>query len=166
MSLSNFMTNESDELIVKGSARNVPWFGLFLIVPLLGLLFDTSENVKEFYSKHLFFAILLTLFLACGSFYFWYKALDKRIKLIINRHGIAFERNNFLSWENIGHYYIKEQIIKTKSYYSLFLQDPLNEKLYQIEITFLDRTFQEIQSAISNFSKEKSIVDLGLESNR
>jgi hypothetical protein len=166
MSLSHFITNEPEELIAKGSSKKVPWYGLILFVPLLGLLFDTKKNLKEFYSKNIIIAILITLFMICGSIYFWYMALDKRIKLIINRNGIAFKQNTFLSWENIWYYYIEEEIIKAKAYHFLYLKDKLLDKTYKIEITFYDKTYQEIQSAISNFSKDKSIIDLGFESIR
>lgn len=166
MNLSHFISNEPDELIAKGSSKNVPWFGLFLIVPILGLLFDSTENQREFFLRNPVIAVLLTLFLVCGSVYFWYIALDKRIKLIINSQGIAFKGNNFLAWENIGHYYIKEQIVKAKPYHFLYLKDALQDRLYKMEITFLDKTFQEIQSTMSHFSKGKSTIDLGFESNR
>jgi hypothetical protein len=87
MDLTNFITNDKNELIDRGSYKNILWFAILMTIPCIGLLTDSFANWKSFLLEHLYGGLALLGFTYGVTICAWYKVFDKRIKLIINKNG-------------------------------------------------------------------------------
>lgn len=166
MTPNSFITNDYDELIVKGSHKKIPIYLLFLIVPCLVLLTEPFSELKKFYSKNLIAATLLTAFIFISAGYWWFMVFDKRIKIIINKNGIWNSKSKFIKWKEISSYHFKEEIFKTRKFYFLVLRTVGDDKEYKIDISFYNKPYEQIEEAMNINSKGFYITNLGLDTSK
>lgn len=158
-----FITNDPKELIVRGSHKGVLWFAILITIPCIGVLTDSYDNWKKFITGSPVGAIFLLAIFYGGALFGWIKVFDKRIKLIINRHGIWYSKTQFVNWDNIESFGFEEQkTAKAGTFYVLKLKTKIRGKPYRIDITFYDKNHNEIQASINENAIKYSVEDLGL----
>jgi hypothetical protein len=162
--LAPFITNDPKELVVIGSHKGILWFAILMTVPCIGVLTDSYDNWKKFISGSPVGAIFLLSIFYGGALFGWIKVFDKRIKFIINRDGIWYSKTQFVSWDNIESLSFEEQkTAKAGTFYLLKLKTKNRSKPYKIDITFFDKSYNQIQTAINENAIKNSVEDLGLE---
>jgi hypothetical protein len=162
MTPNSFITNDYDELIVRGSHKRIPIYLLFLIVPCVALLTEPFSELKKFFSENLIATILLTAFMFISAGYWWFMVFDKRIKIIINKNGIWNAKSNFIEWKEISSYNFKEETFKTRKFHFLVFRTVGNDKEYKIDISFYNKSYEQIEEAVNTNSKGFYITNLGL----
>ncbi len=166
MNYNKFIINETNELIVKGSHKKVLLYAFLFSIPCVGLLTGNMESLKTFFLNNLVVSILtITLFYGI-PICFWFKVFDKSIKLIINKNGIWNSKSDFIVWDNLWYFHIKEEFINGEKYHFFIFKIKNNEIDYRIDVTFYDKTYIEILQAIKINSEGFSIIDLGFETNK
>ncbi|HEY6506349.1 MAG TPA: hypothetical protein VIZ28_20375 [Chitinophagaceae bacterium] len=154
---SSTRTFHPDELIGKQKAKGL----LILAIPItIGFLIN-AFNFTETYNKSSVGAIFLTGILAVLTFYFWYKILDSATKLIINKQGIWVRKYQTIPWDTIEAYHFEKRLGKTLTSI-LWIESTTIGQSYSLEITFLDRGYDEIIKAIESNSKGSNIRYSGI----
>jgi hypothetical protein len=164
MKPNNFIIGDTNELIIRGSHKKIPFFLLFITIPCIALVIELQKSSQNFFTGNLFVAIFFLTICCGGTAYSWFKFFDKRIRLIINQNGIWMSKSGLIEWNNIWYYHFTEDIVKAREYHCFAFKIKSDHTEYKIDITFLDKAYQQIQEAISINSKKYSIIDLGFES--
>ena len=161
--VTQFVTNDPKELIVRGSYKGILWFAILMTIPCIGLLINTYDNWKKFITGNPVIAIFLLSILYGGALFGWIKVFDKRVKLIINRNGIWYTKTQFIGWDNIEFFqFVEQKAAKAGTFYVLKLKTKNRSKAYKIDITFFDRNYNQIQASINENASKYSVEDLGL----
>jgi hypothetical protein len=136
-------TYHPDELVGRQNAKGL----LILAIPItIGFLVN-AFNFTEGYKRSAVGAIFLTGVLFVLSVYFWYKIFDSGTKLIINRHGIWTRKYKTLPWDTIEAYHFERRLGKTVTSI-LWVESTIIGQSYSLEITYLDRGYDDISNAI------------------
>lgn len=166
MDRNDTILNEPKELVVRGSYKRPIFLAILLSIPCIGLLTESLENWKKLINETNFLMILLVLFIYGMSIYYWFKVFDKRIKLIINSKGIWSLKTGFIDWSNFWYFYVKEEkTTKAGTFRFIILKKKNDEKDYKIDLTFYDKTYEEVKEAININSKKYPVIDLRFETN-
>jgi hypothetical protein len=129
---------------------------IFSIVFVLLLIYFYSQSLAI--EAAMFFPVALFGFI---SAFFWYKILDKRIKLTINKDGIRFKSRKVIPWDIIQRFYFKGRHHKVSSYW-LYVETTQHYKAIRINISDLDKTYHHIADAIKNYGGGFNIEYCGI----
>lgn len=165
MNFNLFKTNDADELIARGSYKPLRFYAILLTGFFLGGLIDLYINPKTFHSTDFAISIFISAVFLSTAIFFWYKVYDRKIKMIINKNGIISHKTGIIRWEEIRYFYIQETFFKGRDYHFLILKST-TEKEYKIELSYFDKTFEQVRKAIIINSNNNVIIDLGFETNK
>ena len=164
MDFNSFISNDSKEFIAVGNFKRFRFPAILTTCFFLAGLVQLFLTGNKLNSKQILPEIFISaMFLGTASF-FWSKVLDKRIKLVINKQGIISNKIGLVSWDDLRYFHFKEIFFKGRNYHFLILNTSVNENR-KIELSYLDKSYDQVKKAIQDNNKNKSIIDLGFETN-
>ena len=139
---------------------------IFGVIPIVGLTYAILKNPKEEmteFSKSPIGLSILILFLLFSSGFFFYKYfLDKKIKLIIDKDGIWTSKYGHVKWQSVWYIYQKE--IRGKfTERKLIIKLNEDDKEIKLDITYFDKTQDEIIAAFKEYSSKFNVQFLDKE---
>ncbi len=154
------LTNKPDEYIAKNNANWLIIIGIIPTIALFYFIFNYAENQQEIQKNPIgsLFTIAVPLLL---SIFCWYNVFDKRIKLVVNEHGIWFKKHGLLPWSNIDAYYF-EMINANSISYILWIDTKNIGESISIDLTLVEENCANISDAIQKNSKNWTIRYSGI----
>jgi hypothetical protein len=154
------LTDTSSNFALKNNRKKFLIPLIFAAIPLAGVLYSFLKNPKqeltEFNKNHVGLTIVLIFLIFSFGFCSYKYFLDTREKLIISREGVWTPKYGLLQWQSLEHIYLKEikgKITEQKLLIKLYEKD----KEIRLDITYLDRTEEDIINALKTYSQEYNI---------
>jgi hypothetical protein len=152
----------SEELVIKDKDYISLVVGVLCILMLLYFLFGPYEKTRIIFKENLIAAIVLVIFLVVGIIYSFFKAFDRSIKIVINKEGIWLQKIGLIPWNNIYYYYFENQSHEVSvSLLKIKLIEP--EKEVQVDVSAMNKSFNDIERAIQRNAKNYNIKSLGID---
>ena len=164
MDFNSFISNDSQELIAIGNFKRFKFPAILTTCFFLAGLVQLFFTHNRLNSKHVLPDIFIFVLFLGTALFFWTKVLDKRIKLVINKQGIIINKTGIISWDELRYFHIKEMFFKGRNYHFLILRTLLNEE-HKIELSYMNKSYEQVRKAIQDNSTNNSLIDLGFETN-
>lgn len=126
---------------------------------------DPVKELGAFKESPVMMTIFTSLFLPIFGYFFYQYFFNKKIKLIIDKEGIRTPKNGIIKWETIWYIYLYEfrgKITEKK----LIIKLNTNDIEIKSDITYLDKTEDEIMSALQEYGTKFKILFLDKEIER
>ncbi len=164
MQAEKYISNDPNEIIaLKMPAHREIFLSKIMLIILFVAFFKDFESNKNEPIVWIFAISFVAIFLVISSI------TSKKIQFIINKKGFWTKKHNFISWEDVWYYSIKEQDFTRSGHNSFYeLQFKLKEKQIVITIKFenINCKIEDIQRSLSIYTKSFNIHDLGYEKER
>ena len=92
----------------------------------------------------------------------WIYTFDKRPKIIISRTGIWTKKSGKLEWDEIEYTALDFKQGYRSASYRFILKPKMSDESISLDISSFDKTREEINEAIENYSLGLGVVNLGL----
>lgn len=152
--------SETEGLVARQNGKGLIILALFPLVGLI-VIFSNPRDLIKWYNNFAFGAIFLISFLSLLTVYFWFNILDKRVKLTITKKGIWSRKYGLTTWDSIEAYHFEKRKGKTITYI-LWIETTTIGNSMKLDITLLDKGFDEIDEAMKKYSKGHELRYSGL----
>lgn len=152
--------SETEGLVARQNGKGLIVLAIFPLVGLI-VIFSNAKDLTKWYNDFSFGAIFLISLLSILTVYFWFNILDRRVKLTVTEKGIWSRKHGLITWDNIEAYHFEKRKGKTVTYI-LWIETTTIGNSMKLDVTFLDKGFDEIGTAVKKYSEGYGLRYSGL----